>query len=48
VLVRKGFNELEELPELLDNLLLTTSFNALIMVSLRKLNGILNLHLLNP
>ena len=29
VLVRKGFNELEELPELLDKLLLTTSFNAL-------------------
>ncbi|MEN1933493.1 hypothetical protein P4909_17840 [Escherichia coli] len=29
VLVRKGFNELEELSELLDKLLLTTSFNAL-------------------
>ncbi|WP_369012059.1 restriction endonuclease [Erwinia pyrifoliae] len=29
VLVRKGFNELEELPMLLDKLLLTTSFNAL-------------------
>lgn len=29
VLVRKGFNELEELPELLNKLLLTTSFNAL-------------------
>lgn len=29
MLVRKGFNELEELPELLDKLLLTTSFNAL-------------------
>lgn len=28
VLVRKGFNELEELPMLLDKLLLTTSFNA--------------------
>lgn len=29
VLVRKGFNELEQLPMLLDKLLLTTSFNAL-------------------
>ncbi len=29
VLVRKGFNELEQLPELLDKLLLTTAFNAL-------------------
>lgn len=29
VLVRKGFNELEQLPELLTKLLLTTSFNAL-------------------
>lgn len=29
VLVRKGFYELEELPMLLDKLLLTTSFNAL-------------------
>ncbi|WP_313385906.1 restriction endonuclease [Pantoea sp.] len=29
VLVRKGFNELEQLPELLNKLLLTTSFNAL-------------------
>lgn len=29
VLVRKGFNELEQLPVLLDKLLLTTSFNAL-------------------
>jgi len=29
VLVRKGFDELEELPMLLDKLLLTTSFNAL-------------------
>ncbi|KAA5971582.1 restriction endonuclease [Pantoea sp. M_9] len=29
VLVRKGFHELEELPELLNKLLLTTSFNAL-------------------
>ncbi len=29
VLVRKGFNELEQLPQLLDKLLLTTSFNAL-------------------
>lgn len=29
MLVRKGFNELEELPMLLDKLLLTTSFNAL-------------------
>jgi hypothetical protein len=29
VLVRKGFTELEELPMLLDKLLLTTSFNAL-------------------
>lgn len=29
VLVQKGFNELEQLPQLLDKLLLTTSFNAL-------------------
>ncbi|ANI83321.1 restriction endonuclease [Kosakonia oryzae] len=29
VLVRQGFNELEQLPLLLDKLLLTTSFNAL-------------------
>lgn len=29
ILVRKGFNELEQLPMLLDKLLLTTSFNAL-------------------
>lgn len=28
VLIRKGFNELEELPHLLDKLLLTTGFNA--------------------
>ena len=28
MLIRKGFNELEELPQLLDKLLLTTGFNA--------------------
>lgn len=47
VLVRKGFNELEQLPELLDKLLLTTAFNALFMALLRKLKDILNLHLPN-
>lgn len=29
VLIRKGFNELEQLPSLLDKLLLTTSFNSI-------------------